>query len=315
MHPKVTTVLLNWNRYELSRACLQSLQGVSYRNHDVVVVDNASSDGSGAQINRDFPQYAYVQNAANEGFSRGCNKGIQVALRQGADYVLLLNNDSLVEPGFLEPLVALFESDREIGLASGKILLAEDRKTLWFAGAHVSRLTGSVVVRGHKQPDTGRFDRTEESEACTGAMMFIPRRVLESVGLLPEEYFFGQEEWDYSLTVRRAGFKLYYCPDAVVYHHADGSHHNLAPKFIYCGMRNRLIFQSKFLPKSVFPLWSWTYSFYVNYLAPFRLNLTTRELHAFRAAHRVAVRDHRISKRFVTEEDLLRFEREYVAPS
>jgi len=312
MPPKVTTILLNWNRYELSRACIESLARVTYPNHSIVLVDNASADGSGPRLHRDFPEIEYVQNHDNAGFSRGCNEGIKRALELGTDYVLLLNNDSIVEPNFLEPLVSLLEGDDSIGMASGKIYLS-DRRTLWFAGARVSRVAGSVVVRGHKQPDQGLFDHTEESKGCTGAMMFIRKRVIDLVGPLPPEYFFGTEEWDYSLTVRRAGFKLYYCPASVVFHQADGSHDNLAPMYLYCGMRNRLTFQSKFLPRQLFHLWSLTYSFYVHHIAGLRLKLTSSQLHAFRAAHEQAVRDHEQRGSYVTEEDLLRFDREYAA--
>lgn len=314
MAPKVTTVLLNWNRYELTRACIESLLHASYQNHGIVLVDNASADGSGPRLHRDFPEIPYVQNHENTGFSRGCNEGIKVALGLGSDYVLLLNNDSIVEPDFLEPLVDLVERDPSIGMASGKIYLS-DRRTLWFAGARISRVLGSVVVRGHKQPDRGLFEDTEASGACTGAMMFIRRRVFETAGLLPVEYFFGTEEWDYSLNVRRAGFKLYYCPKSVVYHQSDGSHDNIAPMYLYCGMRNRLTFQSRYLPRPLFHVWSWTYSFYVHRLAGYRLPLTPGQLDAYRAAHEQAVRDHAERGPYITESDLLQFDRDYAARS
>src|SRR4051794_35948913 len=120
--PKVSTIVLNWNRYEISRDCIESLLRATYSNHEIVFVDNGSKDGSGERIRREYPQVVYVQNDKNLGFSRGCNAGIRVAMGRGADYVLLLNNDTLVEPGFLEPLVETAERDRDIGLISGKIL-------------------------------------------------------------------------------------------------------------------------------------------------------------------------------------------------
>jgi GT2 family glycosyltransferase len=315
-HPKVAIVILNWNRYEVSRRCIESLLQITYPRSEIVFVDNGSSDGSGARVKRDYPDLVYLQNDRNLGFARGCNVGIRVALTRGADYVLLLNNDITVERGFLEPLVETAESDESIGLVSGKMFLAQARDVLWYAGGSLSLLTGSNWTRGFGEKDYGQFDRTEEVGICTGAMMFIRRRVLETVGLLPEEYFFGQEEWDYSLTVQRRGFRLYYCPRSVVYHEADGSHYNLSPKYLYSGHRNRLIFQTKFLPKLLLGPWIFLYSTYIRHLTRYRLRLSAAELRAFQRSYEAALRDHRRAKRlYVEEEDLSSFEREYAAES
>jgi GT2 family glycosyltransferase len=312
MGPKVAIVLLNWNGYEISRECLESLAPITYRNHEILFVDNASADGSGPRIQREFPTIVYIQNDSNLGFARGCNVGVRRALERGADYVLLLNNDCTVEPGFLEPLVAQAESDPKIGLVSGKIYLGKDRQALWYAGAHVSRLMGRVVVHNHLTADRGDFDRTEEVRACTGAMMLIRRSVLESVGPLPEEYFFGQEEWDYSLTVHRAGYKLYYVPASVIYHRANGSYDSKKPMYYYCGHRNKLIFQSKFFPRALLPMWTAVYWLYVELVAPLRLRIGPREMHAFKVSLRAALRDHyRAGRLYVEESDLLEFERDY----
>jgi GT2 family glycosyltransferase len=314
MTPKVAIVLLNWNGYDISKECLQSLAPITYSNREIIFVDNASADGSGPRIQSEFPHIIYAQNDKNLGFARGCNVGVRLALERGADYVLLLNNDCTVEPGFLEPMIALAESDPKIGLVSGKIYLGKDRKALWYAGAHVSRLMGRVVVHNHLTSDVGRYDRTEEVHACTGAMMLIRRRVLLEVGLLPEEYFFGQEEWDYSLTVRRAGYRLFYCPESVIFHRANGSYDSKKPMYYYCGHRNKLIFQRKFFPRPLFPLWSAVYWMYVELIAPFRLRITAQEMRAFRVSLRAALRDHwKSSRLYVEEEDLLNFEREYGA--
>jgi GT2 family glycosyltransferase len=97
--------------------------------------------------------------------------------------------------------------------------------------------------------------------------MLIKREVLEKVGLLPEEYFFGMEEYDFSLTVKKAGYKLYYVPQFESYHWGDGSHSNYDPKYVYNNYRSKLIFQEKFLPKGVFPLWKLVFILYGRYSA------------------------------------------------
>jgi GT2 family glycosyltransferase len=229
-----------------------------------------------------------------------------------ADYVLLLNSDSVVEKRFLEPAIGLAESDRKIGLVSGKIYLKDKPGYLWYAGGSFSLVRGMVIIRGWHQLDEGQFNCAEEQDVSTGALMLIKKEVLIKVGLLPEEYFFGQEEWDYSLTVRRAGYRLYYVPEFVSHHKGDGSHRNLDGKYLYCGYRNRLIFQEKFLPSPLFFLWKAVYVFYHEFLAERRLSRLGQDI--FRTASlalRAALRDHdRTTPRMVTEEDLIAFERE-----
>ena len=308
--PRVAVILLNWNGYELTKACVDSLLEATYPNSEVFVVDNGSVDGSPARLKQAFPFLTLIENGENLGFARGCNVGIRAAVETGADYVLLLNNDSVVSPGFLEPLVKYALSTPRTGLVSGKILLQSDRNTIWFAGGRVFRLYGARV-RGHLAVDNGSFDRCERSGACTGAMMLIPRHVLEQVGLLPEEYFFGMEEWDYSLTVSRAGFDLLYCGESVVFHHSDGSHQNLSPKFLYCGHRNRLVFLTRFNGRFVTRLFVALYTAYVSTIAGLRLNLNSAEAGRLRGAWYAAVRDHFNSPELRIEgRDLDAFERE-----
>src|SRR5262249_52403172 len=150
------------------------------------------------------------------------------------------------------------------------------------------------------------FNKATEVGVSTGALMLIKRRVLEDVGLLPEEYFFGQEEWDYSLQVRRAGYKLYYVPEFITHHKADGSHRNLDPKYLYCGFRNRLIFQEKFLPSPLFRVWKAAYLVYHRFLAERRLSHLGKDMfETVSFALKLALRDHnRAVRRMVREEDL-----------
>jgi GT2 family glycosyltransferase len=122
-------------------------------------------------------------------------------------------------------------------------------------------------VRGFREDDRGQYDEPQEIGFVTGALALIKREVLEGVGLLPEEYFFGVEEIDYSVAVRRAGYKLLYVPGFLVYHSSDGSHSNYDPKFVYNGYRSKLILQEKYLSKPAFVLWKAVFRFYGKYLA------------------------------------------------
>lgn len=266
--PRVYTILLNWNNYEDTKTCLESLQQATYSNLRIVVVDNGSADGSGQRLRQEFPQHPFVFNEGNLGFSKGCNRGTRVALEdKDCAYVLLLNNDAVVPPNFLEQAIDNAEADSGIGLVGGKVLHSPESKVISYAGGHIDRLRGQVVIRGFNEKDRGQYDEAGEVGFVTGAFMLIKREVLERVGLLPEEYFFGIEEWDYSLHVQQAGYKLYYVPEFVAYHKGDGSHWNYDPRFNYVSYRSKLIFQEKYLPKGLFPVWRIILCLYAKYRA------------------------------------------------
>ena len=158
--PRVYVIVLNWNKYEYTKKCLESLGKASYPNLKTIVIDNGSLDGSGQRLQTEFPAAHFIFNDKNLGFSRGCNVGIKAALKdEQCAYALLLNNDALVTPRFLERAVELAESDKRIGMLGGKIFQSLDSDVLSYAGGYVSRWRGQTVVRGIGEPDKGRFER------------------------------------------------------------------------------------------------------------------------------------------------------------
>ncbi len=317
--PKVYTIVLNWNNFADSKACIESLETVTYPNLDIIVVDNGSIDHSGARLQQHFPHLQFVFNDKNLGFARGCNVGIREALKDSAcQYVLLLNNDATTTPGFLEQAVTFAEADSQIGLVGGKILYSAQSRKIWYAGGEVLRWRGGVQIRGFREIDNGQYDEVGEMGFISGALMLIKREVLERVGLLPEEYFFGIEEIDYSLAVKRAGYKLIYVPEFLVYHAADGSHSNYNPKFVYNNYRSKLILQEKYLSKPVFFIWKWVFKLYGKFLVKRiwqRLRNEDADLQdkrvpfeEMRFAFMKAFEDHR--KNILSEETLAEFEAE-----
>ena len=266
--PRVYAVVLNWNNFDDSRRCLDSLDTSGYPNLRIIVVDNSSQDGSAHRLHKELPHLTLLINPTNLGFARGCNVGMREALKDPeCAYVLLLNNDATLSPGTLQTAVCFAEGDPRIGLLSGKILSSLAAKTIWYAGGRIDRWRGRAAVRGFGEVDRGQYDSPCEVGFVTGAMMLIKRVVLEDTGLLPEEYFFGIEEWDFSVRVKRAGYKLYYFPDLLAYHRADGSHWNYDPKFVYNSYRSKLIFQEKYLPRYIFALWKRVFGVYGKYIA------------------------------------------------
>lgn len=269
--PLVYIVILIYNNTEEVGACIESLKKVTYPNYRILLVDNDSPDGGGAELSRRYPEYEFIANAENLGFARGCNVGIRHALAQGADYVLLLNGDMLVEPDFLEPMVEVLENDPKAGLASGKIFSLRFKNEIWYAGGRIDLWRGQNVVDHYKKQDTLMNSAAIPTQFCTGAMMLIPKRILTGVGLLPEEYFFGVEEWDYSLNVMRKGYTLYFVPASIAYHYAAGSVKGKSIIYHYGYYRNKLIFQRKYLPTPLFWIWKICFSGYVHFILPLRV--------------------------------------------
>jgi GT2 family glycosyltransferase len=262
--PLVYIVVLHWKNYERTRNALGSIANVSYANYRVIVVDNFSADGSIEKLQAEFPHHEFLLNEANLGFGRGSNRGIQEAHKKGTDYVLLLNNDMEVDPHLLEPAIAAAEGDNAIGLVTGKILFGDRRNVIWQAGGHIDHLRMQGRPRAWNELDTGQCDEVCETFWASGAMLLIPRRTIERVGLLPEEYFFGVEEWDYSTSVTLAGLKILYVPAFRGYHYAGGNYKAGDPVLIvYNGIRNKLVFAQKHLSTPAWVLWKLVFRGYL----------------------------------------------------
>lgn len=134
--PSVFIVTINWNGLEDTVECLESLHDLDYPNYKIVVVDNGSKNKEADKILKQFPDVTLIKNKTNLGFTGGCNKGIERALKDGADYVLLLNNDTIVTKNFLNKLVKFYDSTADAGVVSSLVLF-NDKKTVWYSGVSV----------------------------------------------------------------------------------------------------------------------------------------------------------------------------------
>jgi GT2 family glycosyltransferase len=181
----------------------------------------------------------FVKSEVNLGFSGGCNVGIRKALNDGYDYTLLLNNDTLVTKGFLSSLCAVARSSEEIGVVGGKTLFEDDRKTIWDACGYITEKSYRGVRRRDGHPN---IDKQGEVGFVTCCLALVKKEVYDKIGLLPEAYFFGSEEWEFSLRASRAGFKLVYTPRCTIYHKVGRSHDHTSSKMLYNTYRNRILF-------------------------------------------------------------------------
>ncbi|MCX5751936.1 MAG: glycosyltransferase family 2 protein [Candidatus Saganbacteria bacterium] len=246
MLPKVGIILLNWNQYQDTKECLASLSKINYPNYKIVVVDNDSKDGSVDRLEKEFPSPLFIRNRENLGFTGGNNVGIQRALEESADYVLLLNNDTIVKPDFLDVLVKAAEKDPQIGVVGPKIYYYDHPDTIWFAGGGINHLTGQTYHFGLNKVDNGEFDTEKEVDFVTGCAFLVKAPVLKKVGVLDDDYFFSHEDVDLCWRIKKAGYMLKYVPTAIIYHKfAKSAGGRFSSLYIYYRVRNTLLFDLK----------------------------------------------------------------------
>jgi GT2 family glycosyltransferase len=246
----VVAVVLNWNRREDTLACLGSLAAVSYPEFLPLVVDNGSTDGSLEAIAAAYPQVELIAAGSNLGFAEGSNLGIRRALELGAAYVLLLNNDTEVEPGFVEALVAEARRRPDAAALCSKVLFFEPPGLIWFAGARLDPRSGyNGRQRGYRERDDGRFDQVVETDRACAASMLVRREVLDEVGLLDPVLFAYSEDTDWSLRASARGYHHYVVPASRVLHKVSASSGGeSAPATLYYGVRNSLIVYERYAP-------------------------------------------------------------------
>jgi GT2 family glycosyltransferase len=216
--PSVDIIVLNWNGKRDTLECLTSLRGVTYPACRVIVVDNGSTDDSVAAIRQEFPGTVLVETGRNLLFAGGNNAGIRKSLADGTDIIMLLNNDTVVDPGFVEALVRRLQSDSSVGVVGPKILYYAAPKTIWYAGGDISLWTGTMKHRGIRAVDDGSYDVPGTMDYATGCCLCATRAVWETAGLLDESYAMYAEDADWCMRARKAGFGIGYEPSARVFH-------------------------------------------------------------------------------------------------
>lgn len=222
-HPAVHVIVVNWNGVEDTVACIESCEKLTYPNVNVVLVDNGSTDGSQALIRARFPDLTVIANERNLGFAGGSNAGIRYALDRDADYVVLLNNDTVVDPEFATELVSVAQSDESIGLLCSKTYFFDRPDVLWYAGGTFHRWLGWSRHRGFNQRDRGQFDGVEDTQRACGCALMVRSEVCRTIGLLREEYFCYCEDLDWSLRALAAHYRIVYVPASRVWHKVSRS--------------------------------------------------------------------------------------------
>lgn len=241
--PTILCIILNWNGREDTLDCLASLTAVTYPRLSTLVVDNGSTDGSVEAIRGAYPHIELIETGKNLGFAAGNNIGLRHALAQGADYVLLLNNDTVVDPDFIEQLVTVAQENDRIGIVGPTIYYHSHPNTIWSAGGAIDWRRGWTWMVGLDEKDKGQFGTTPRPvDFVTGCALMISRRALESAGLLDERFFMYYEETEWCVRVARAGFEIRHVPAARIWHKIAPQAQAVSPFVHYYMTRNRLLF-------------------------------------------------------------------------
>ena len=232
-NPTVTVIIPNWNGAHHLPECLDSLLAQSYSHLEILVVDNASTDGS-LPLLAGYHQVTVLPQARNLGFTGACNAGFRAA---SGEIQVLLNNDTAADPHWIAEVVHAFDRHPEVGVVASKMLLYDRRDTFHTAGDYVT-LDGLAHNRGIWQQDTGQYDRSVYMFSACGGSSAYRRTMLDTVGVLDDDFFFSFEDIDLAWRVNLMGWRCLYVPQAVVYHKLKASGGGVTASF-YDG-RNRI---------------------------------------------------------------------------
>ncbi len=240
--PLVAIQVLNYNGLELTARCLDSLLALEYSEKTITVIDNGSTDGSLEALKRRYPSIHFFENGRNLGFGAGHNVGIRSALKAGAAYVWLVNQDAWVDPQALVSLVEACEADARVGAVSPLVLSPD--QSVWFAGARIRWIRMRVT---HIRRTISR--RPYPTESLSGCAPLLVRSALERAGMFDERYFLYYEDADLSCRFQRAGYRLMVDPQARIFHEERSNTDN--PEKLYWLVRSGIQFFRTHTPSSV----------------------------------------------------------------
>jgi GT2 family glycosyltransferase len=236
-------IILNWNKDDLTLETLASLREQTYPRLQTLVLDNGSDNQQEAlaRIKAAFPEVRTLASKRNVGFAGGCNVGMRAALEIGADYLLLLNNDVLLQPGAIAELVAVLQSEPGAGAAGPLIYYASEPQRVWFGGGTV-RMGGRVLPEHGEDAGIQAGSPATESEWLPGTAILARRAAIARAGMMDASYFLYWEDVEWCFRLRRAGYRLLIVPRAVIYHKVNATSGDLPLAIVYYWERNRLRF-------------------------------------------------------------------------
>lgn len=249
-NPMVYIVILNWNNAPDTIECLESLLNSNYWPFILLVVDNGSKNGSVNKIRDRYPEIKIIELESNLGYAEGNNVGIQYALESGAEYVMVLNNDTLVEPTMLHELVRFADTNQNIGMIGPKMFCVYPENTLYAAGSFINWYRGETIHRGMFQPEvkSPKPQGPEPVDFIVGCGVLVSRRFVEKVGMMNTEYFLNFEDVEWGVRAWQNGFEVWFTPYAIMWHKVSATLGMASPANTYYMTRNALLFFWKNAP-------------------------------------------------------------------
>ena len=247
-YPLTYVIILTWNQKEMTADCLDSVMRLDYPNYRIALIDNCSTDGTREYIRTRHPQVEIIPSETNLGYAGGNNLGLDYALRRGAEYVLILNNDTEIDPGCLSKLVEVMERDEAVGVAGATIYYHSDPKRIWFNGARLNENIGEMEAYSFKSVDEGQFTEIIESDYAPGCGMLVRSSAVKRSGGIDARYFIYFEESDWCLRIKKLGYSVVIHPAAKVWHKISMAFGKETPTFLYYMVRNNLLFMRSNLP-------------------------------------------------------------------
>jgi GT2 family glycosyltransferase len=241
--PLVTIISVNYNQEEVTRELLFSIRKLSYPNLEVIVVDNGSQTNLVSSLGNQFSEFTFIRSDKNLGFAGGNNLGIENAR---GEFIFFINNDTILTPNTIEPLLEKFTSEKNVGVVSPKIKYFEDPELIQYAGyTAMNPYTARNKGIGNLEKDNGQYDLSTETFFAHGAAMMIKREVIDKVGVMPEIFFLYYEEFDWCEQIRKAGYRIFYEPKSVIFHKESISVGKNSTLKTYYMSRNRILFMRR----------------------------------------------------------------------
>jgi GT2 family glycosyltransferase len=259
--PLISIVILNYNQIKVTCEFIESTKKLTYKNYEIILVDNASKENPTELIRTNYPDVKLIVNEKNLGFTGGNNVGIMAGK---GDFFFIVNNDTEVTDNLLEKLIEPFFKDSSIGVVSPKIRYFSNPNIIQYAGfTEINPITGRNSVIGGLEEDNGQHNTPGYTAYAHGAAMLVKKEVIDKVGMLPDMFFIYYEELDWSAHIRRAGYKIYYQPEALIFHKESITMGKESAIKAYYHNRNRILFMKRNSSPFNFFLFSLFYTFLI----------------------------------------------------
>lgn len=244
-YPKVSIIILNYNSWEDTIECIESIKDITYPNYSIIIVDNKSCDDSVINLKERFPSLKIIESNKNLGYASGNNIGIEYALKDNSEYICILNNDAIVDKNFLEPLINIFDTCNDVAAVGPCICCYNDRDKIQAMGANINLYTGLAQARAKGREYVNFKNKIQDVDYLGGACFLVKSEIFIKIGNIPENYFLFYEETEFCLKIKRANYRLLCVGESRVYHKGSATISKFKGLSYFFLNRNRVVFERR----------------------------------------------------------------------